>query len=1121
MISSAWNLETSWGRFSTVLFHNLFRFCNIDIQPNTGTYDAISSSHTLTMMDVDLMMRFLAMIPSNNERTRLRKMRGQLMRIQSRRLECPPPPTYSPGMNVWSLPPRLDLFFMNVGVMSLLENGPTRNISKLINIVLQFGGKSWDEEKAAFLSQIAEGSAFGERPLYPTYASYTMLLDYCAKAGWSDSAKALEEKMIALGLPIDRSSLRRTMQILASKGNVDGVKSLMQNLSTYLRYPIKTCPAFKSSPYHQSAGISEQLSGMSIGPILSEDEQIKTWSKPKLGDFNLLLIAVNNRLKSDRRHSNADSSMNISKLTEEMLHCYRTMFDTGNEPNSLTHNTMFDFFLTSGDRARAEALFETMEAESKTNAQSYNILLQHVLDGDLSDKEETPEEKQHYRWLPQRRFPFLIQKKQIFPDRVMQAMRIFDQLLHEGPTKGVIPDNWTFTLMMEACADVGFVIAGARYRDFYLDGIAPILTKEGKPFRRELNAVDVLGPGLHQLAATEGEARNRPFQSISLSVWNAVIRTYALGKDGVGAIARFEEMKDLGLEPNVATFRNLLSAIAQHNGSFRCSTIRLDDIDFDKSQSSDFKAALMLHHFRKIKTQQDQFDPSVIYWMIRGLLPDIWQMSKKSRSMASDKPANELEFWVDQVQQPFTQDDETSLMSSTSWGKTSAQTIKPLKLSERLDVALFIFQHRPKDAVFPADGYNKLLFACCSERRIETALQIFREMVEKHQPLRYIVYERLVQVLLHEHYFDEAIRIYELLSLQYGMDNSASMTFRNQNPRTRSFLFNTLIQQAVRRARPGLAINLFKAMYSTAEPPRMSASEGSSRRVQREYLPQFPNAFTINFLLIGLLPHVDTPSRAPLTYTQMTPLPNYELPDHLSIKGLAAVSSKQTQFDFETSRPLENLNDSVEERARAVIDMILRYFFSRKLKPDHWTYCLLIYVMGAVKRDFSSAWKVWERYLIDVQLRRLPPVSSSELHDDSRSSAATDLRNMLDIKTVHAIIHTCRGLRQPDKLVSVLSTVQRLQIPMRDLSVAEAFADRLEEWTNFKQAAALREILDEIESQYGLKRDRPKFQTQLEEPWQLNDTSENARRSARELVDAATLWESAEFQLATPKTNVQ
>ncbi|KAI8813005.1 hypothetical protein BJ742DRAFT_517560 [Cladochytrium replicatum] len=212
---------------------------------------------------------------------------------------------------------------------------------------------------------------------------------------------------------------------------------------------------------------------------------------------------------------------------------------------------------------------------------------------------------------------------------------------------------------------------------------------------------------------------------------------------------------------------------------------------------------------------------------------------------------------------------------------------------------------------------------CCSLAALNEGFKLhcgfFREMVDKHIPLRYIVYKRLVQVLWQEHYFDEAIRIYELVSLKEGTHNTASMTFRNQNARTRSFLINTFIQQLFGVLDPVYQSPCIRLCAQLLNLPGYRSTLRVNVRFckvpRAEFLPQFPNAFTIIYLLIGLLPYVNVPSRAPLTYTHMKPLPNYELPDNISVKDLAAILSPQSQIQMETDHQSENLNDeSVEER---------------------------------------------------------------------------------------------------------------------------------------------------------------------------------------------------------------
>ncbi|KAJ1545609.1 hypothetical protein HK096_006190, partial [Nowakowskiella sp. JEL0078] len=346
--------------------------------------------------------------------------------------------------------------------------------------------------------------------------------------------------------------------------------------------------------------------------------------------------------------------------------------------------------------------------------------------------------------------------------------------------------------------------------------------------------------------------------------------------------------------------------------------------------------------------------------------------------------------------------------------------------------------------------FQRLIRASSQLGRMDDMMALYNDMLKANVKHPISLYEDIIQGLVQTDRLDEALAWYTKLvrhntgstRRHWSYYRVATQThyFTRDTP-MRLYIYNLLIQHAVRAARVRVALRLYSDL---------AALDGHK-----------PNTFTFNFLLIALLPLIQASARPPLVSKKRNPGVQIGMKSQRSIEmHILAVS-----------------NEFGETEARAAVWRLLRDFRELQVVPDLWSVPLLMYYYSAVLKDFEAAWKVWKFYIstflisfgeLDQKRAAASKVCGGHQGDDNSVEHKYTLEKFLHIKILKTMLHACAFFDKPNFARIALEQLRPYGITVDTTRLTSGYMRRLRKWQRKQDAAALKALLTEFDEGWNI-----------------------------------------------------
>ncbi|KAJ3118164.1 hypothetical protein HK098_006022 [Nowakowskiella sp. JEL0407] len=344
---------------------------------------------------------------------------------------------------------------------------------------------------------------------------------------------------------------------------------------------------------------------------------------------------------------------------------------------------------------------------------------------------------------------------------------------------------------------------------------------------------------------------------------------------------------------------------------------------------------------------------------------------------------------------------------------------------QRLEEALRMYKSGMVSKMkIPATVYMRLIRGCRQHRRVDQMMELLNDMRVNDVPPLYTIYEDVVVALAENQRMDEALNYYVQLVRKETISTRKRKQMRNGKRSrlstdgdyvVRQYVYNMLIQHAVRSNRIRLACLLYQDLKNVKD--------------------QYPNAFTINFLIIGLLPFCGQGGRAPL----------------ISIERRKQRPRRPTTVETN------------EIDGRSIIEQIVKEFDS--IRTDLWSISLLIYYYSAVVGEFALSWRVWSMYKRTMLPEKGKLEESRRVREPNvwEKEHKYSLEQHLHLKVLQSALHSCIHYDRNEEAEDVLRVGSEYGIPINRTSALKGYIRRLRKWRRTKDAQSLKYLLMELE----------------------------------------------------------
>ncbi|OMO88989.1 hypothetical protein CCACVL1_08074 [Corchorus capsularis] len=228
---------------------------------------------------------------------------------------------------------------------------------------------------------------------------------------------------------------------------------------------------------------------------------------------------------------------------------YEKMNDLEDGPDIIASSTILNLYGELGMASEARCVFDSLKGKGRVDGVSFAIMMNLYKSVSMLDEAiDVAEEMKQSGFLRDSRSYNQVMACYVSNGQLRECVELWNEMVSQN----ILPDTWTFKVLFKALKRGGMPIEAVKQlQSSYL---------EEKPYAREAVSIAIFSlVGLHDLALQSCEAFANAEIALESFVYNVAI--YAYESSGLidKALNMFMKMQDVGLEPDLVTYINLVA----------------------------------------------------------------------------------------------------------------------------------------------------------------------------------------------------------------------------------------------------------------------------------------------------------------------------------------------------------------------------------------------------------------------------------------------------------------------------------------------------------------------------------------------------------------------------------